>query len=101
MRFLRRIAGIFGLGRDDAAHNEGSDGAGEGAGDDRAAEGAARRRGFSVQVPVAVDRSAAAGGGGPVLVPSDLGDGGVQVLELILAIMRLIDDISLSVLVDV
>ncbi|XP_020091399.1 uncharacterized protein LOC109712314 [Ananas comosus] len=78
MRFLRRIAGIFGLGRDDAAHNEGSDGAGEGGGDDRAAEGAARRRGFSVQVPVAVDRSAAAGGGGPVLVPSDLGDGGVQ-----------------------
>lgn len=38
------------------------------------------RRGFSVQVPVPVERQ----GPGPVLVPCPQGDGGVQVLRLLL-----------------
>ncbi|XP_015688983.2 uncharacterized protein LOC102718896 [Oryza brachyantha] len=88
MGFLRRIAGIFGISRDDADHHHPHhDGAGA-AGDSAsaaevppdkvaaaaAAAGNVQRRGFSVQVPVPVERP----GPGPVLVPCPQGEGGVQ-----------------------
>ncbi|KAF6138573.1 hypothetical protein GIB67_032467 [Kingdonia uniflora] len=81
MRFLRRIAGIFGFGKDEPHeeneddhhrsqqhnnhHNRGVD------------KGETRRptQGFSVQVPIPVDRAPL----GPVIAPSNFGDGGVQV----------------------
>ncbi|KAM3295935.1 hypothetical protein ACQJBY_038325 [Aegilops geniculata] len=85
MGFFRRIAGIFGGSRDDADHHHDAGGGGGGGGDvphekvaaaaaAAAASGHATRRGFSVQVPVPVDRPAA----GPVLAPCPAGDGGVQ-----------------------
>ncbi|XP_072985357.1 uncharacterized protein [Typha latifolia] len=75
MGFLRRVAGLFGLGRDEA-HEATDGGAGGEGGDDRTANTAASSttRGFGVQIPVAVDRPVA----GPVLVACDLGEGGVQ-----------------------
>lgn len=95
MGFFRRIAGMFGISRDDAdhhPHHHHHDGA---AGDSAAAAevpqdkvvaaaaaaaaaGNVQRRGFSVQVPVPVERP----GPGPVLVPCPQGDGGVQVIGL-------------------
>ncbi|KAM0823574.1 hypothetical protein ACQ4PT_070783 [Festuca glaucescens] len=85
MGFFRRIAGIFGGSRDDADHPDAAGGYSGGGGDvphekvaaaaaAAAAAGHATRRGFSVQVPVPVDRPAP----GPVLVPCHPGDGGVQ-----------------------
>ncbi|KAL3737816.1 hypothetical protein ACJRO7_019355 [Eucalyptus globulus] len=92
MGLLRRIAGFLGFGRDevnrddeDQRHHRGDDGEGrdgDGEGEDPtnpAGRGARSyqetglpRRGFSVPVKVAVDRP------GPVLLPCDSGDGGVQ-----------------------
>ncbi|XP_062218072.1 uncharacterized protein LOC133918287 [Phragmites australis] len=77
MGFFRRIAGFLGISRDDADHPDSSSSAAAAAAaelpQDRAAAHAARR-GFSVQVPVPVERQ----GPGPVLVPCPQGDGGVQ-----------------------
>lgn len=84
MGILRRIAGFLGLTREEeeeehaeARHPNGGgvDGGGRtGAGPPRAAG-----RGFGgVQVPVAVERPSP----GPVLVPCDPGEGGIQVLLL-------------------
>ncbi|XP_062224199.1 uncharacterized protein LOC133922747 [Phragmites australis] len=79
MRFLRRIAGLLGISRDDADHPDAA--AAAEVLQDRAAAAAeaaagvqGTRRGFSVQVPVAVERT----GPGPVMVPCPQGDGGVQ-----------------------
>ncbi|KAF8685887.1 hypothetical protein HU200_043801 [Digitaria exilis] len=79
--FLRRVAGIFGAPRDDADHSDSSSSSSAAAAAefplDRAAAAAAAhgaRRGFSVQLPVPVERQ----GPGPVLVPCPQGDGGVQ-----------------------
>ncbi|CAN6271290.1 unnamed protein product [Urochloa humidicola] len=78
--FFRRIAGFFGVSRDDADHPDSSSSNAAAAAaefpQDRAAAAAAHgaRRGFSVQVPVPVERQ----GPGPVLVPCPQGDGGVQ-----------------------
>ncbi|RWW15268.1 hypothetical protein GW17_00020902 [Ensete ventricosum] len=81
MGILRRIAGFLGLTREEEEEEEehaearhpnggGGDGGGRtGAGPPRAAG-----RGFGVQVPVAVERPSP----GPVLVPCDPGEGGVQ-----------------------
>ncbi|CAL4971663.1 unnamed protein product [Urochloa decumbens] len=81
MGIFRRIAGFFGVSRDDADHSDSlsSNVAAAAAAEfpqDRAAAAAAHgaRRGFSVQVPVPVERQ----GPGPVLVPCPQGDGGVQ-----------------------
>ncbi|XP_044952856.1 uncharacterized protein LOC123402950 [Hordeum vulgare subsp. vulgare] len=80
MGFFRRIAGIFGGSRDDADHHHDAGGGDiphekvAAAAAAAAASGHATRRGFSVQVPVPVDRPAA----GPVLAPCPAGDGGVQ-----------------------
>ena len=80
MGFLRKIGSFFGISRDDADHPESPSSAAAAAElpHDRAAAAAAAhgaRRGFSVQVPVPVERQ----GPGPVLVPCPQGDGGVQV----------------------
>ncbi|KAG6516920.1 uncharacterized protein LOC122055360 [Zingiber officinale] len=78
MGLFRRIAGFFGLSREDEeegvdirrAKGEGSGGADDGAGPPaRTAAG-----GFGVQVPVAVERPNL----GSVLVPCDPGEGGIQ-----------------------
>ncbi|KAK3152060.1 hypothetical protein QOZ80_2BG0153740 [Eleusine coracana subsp. coracana] len=80
MGIFRRIAGFFGVSRDDADHPDSSSFAAANAADfpqDRvpaAAPAHGTRRGFSVQVPVPVERQ----GPGPVLVPCPHGDGGVQ-----------------------
>ncbi|CAA7393243.1 unnamed protein product [Spirodela intermedia] len=79
MGFLRRMAGMLGLvhGEDggDVAEEEDREGVGE---DKRRADSSAaasaNRRGFSVQVPVPVERPQV----GPVFVPCDVGEGGVQ-----------------------
>lgn len=80
MGFLRKIGSFFGISRDDADHPDSPSSAAAAAElpHDRAAAAAAAhgaRRGFSVQVPVPVERQ----GPGPVLVPCPQGDGGVQV----------------------
>ena len=82
MGFLRKIGSFFGISRDDADHPDSPSSAAAAAAaelpHDRAAAAAAAhgaRRGFSVQVPVPVERQ----GPGPVLVPCPQGDGGVQV----------------------
>jgi hypothetical protein len=84
MGFLRRISGFFGLGRDDAVvATHGGDLAGDGLSDGGApaekisatAPPVGTRRGFSVQVPVAVDRTVV----GPVLAPCSSDEGTVQV----------------------
>ncbi|CAL9098459.1 unnamed protein product [Musa textilis] len=70
MGILRRIAGFLGLTREEEEEEEEHAEAGRtGAGPPRAAG-----RGFGVQVPVAVERPSP----GPVLVPCDPGEGGVQ-----------------------
>ncbi|XP_066317715.1 uncharacterized protein [Miscanthus floridulus] len=79
MGFLRKIGSFFGISRDDADHPDSPSSAAAAAElpHDRAAAAAAAhgaRRGFSVQVPVPVERQ----GPGPVLVPCPQGDGGVQ-----------------------
>lgn len=65
---------MLGFSRDDG-HDGGHEAEED---DDRKANDVHHRgtKGFSVQVPVAVDRPAP----GPVLIPCKLGDGGVQVL---------------------
>ncbi|KAK8657994.1 hypothetical protein V6N13_036210 [Hibiscus sabdariffa] len=93
MRFFRRIAGIFGFARDDAhevkdqendhqSHNETPG--------NRTAfqETGLPRRGFSVPVQVAVDRSQP----GPLLLPCTSGDGGVQGLKWYAKRLRIDED---------
>ncbi|GAV69819.1 hypothetical protein CFOL_v3_13320, partial [Cephalotus follicularis] len=81
MRFLRRIAGILGFSRDDG--HEFKDQEEPDQDDDPAHhqpifhESGLPRKGFSVPVQVAVDRSQP----GPVLIPCTSGDGGVQGLK--------------------
>ncbi|PUZ73886.1 hypothetical protein GQ55_1G022600 [Panicum hallii var. hallii] len=91
MGLFRRISGFFGISRDDADHPDSSSSNAAAAAEfpqDRAAAAAAAaaahgaRRGFSVQVPVPVERQ----GPGPVLVPCPQGDGGVQVYHTFVAI---------------
>uniref|UniRef100_A0A0D9VBQ2 Uncharacterized protein n=1 Tax=Leersia perrieri TaxID=77586 RepID=A0A0D9VBQ2_9ORYZ len=91
MGLFRRFVGLLGLSRDDADHHhhhhhDGGSAAAVAAGGEvpqdkvaaaaaaAAAAGNVQRRGFSVQVPVPVERQ----GPGPVLVPCPQGDGGVQ-----------------------
>ncbi|KAI3441890.1 uncharacterized protein J3R85_001942 [Psidium guajava] len=90
MGLFRRIAGILGFGRDEVNRDDEDQrqhrGDGEEDGDDHP-NSASRsrsyqdtglpRRGFSVPVKVAVERPSF----GPVLVPCDSGDGGVQGLR--------------------
>lgn len=74
MGILKRLGSIFGFLKDDP-HSAGGGGIGEDD-EDRTAERLPRRptKGFSVQVPVASDKATA----GPVLVPCNIGEGGVQ-----------------------
>ncbi|KAL6888596.1 hypothetical protein ACP4OV_009622 [Aristida adscensionis] len=106
MGLLRRIAGLLGISRDDAdhpdapapahAHASASASAAEFPQDRAAAAAAAAaaagmqgtRRGFSVQVPVPVERQ----GPGPVLAPCPQGDGGVQGFRWYTRRMRIDDD---------
>lgn len=85
MGFLRKLSGLLGLGRDDAAAaTHGDDLAGDGVSDGgataeklaSAAPPVGTRRGFSVQVPVPVDRAVV----GPVLAPCSFDEGTVQVI---------------------
>ncbi|XP_072966608.1 uncharacterized protein [Typha angustifolia] len=79
MRLLRRIASIFGLAGDD--HHEASGGDARGSGQEggdrtvKIAPSQAPARAYSVQEPVAVDKPTTVR---PIIVPCDLGDGGVQ-----------------------
>ncbi|KAL5985415.1 hypothetical protein ACLOJK_027399 [Asimina triloba] len=87
MGLLKRIVGILGFLKGDN-HDHSDDDArrhadGESSSDRADKEEAQCRRtgkGFSVQVPIALDRAAAAAAAahGPVLVQCNLGDGGVQ-----------------------
>lgn len=82
MGFFRRIAGFLGLTREEDEAEEDADarhpnGGGEEGGRTGAGPPRAAARGFSVHVPVAVERPSV----GPVLVPCDPGEGGVQVLS--------------------
>ncbi|KAJ3694003.1 hypothetical protein LUZ60_009483 [Juncus effusus] len=82
MGFLRKVAGFLGFAREEAAAAAAH--AGDLAGDDGGAPAVngpfptaapvGTRRGFSVQVPVAVDRPNL----GPVLAPCSAGEGTVQ-----------------------
>ncbi|KAF8027221.1 hypothetical protein BT93_E0205 [Corymbia citriodora subsp. variegata] len=104
MGLFRRIAGILGFGRDEVnrddddqrQHRGDGDEPEEGGEDPPNAAGRSRsyqetglpRRGFSVPVKVAVDRPAP----GPVLVPCDSGDGGVQGLQWCAKRLRIDED---------
>ncbi|KAL6629766.1 hypothetical protein ACP70R_029531 [Stipagrostis hirtigluma subsp. patula] len=99
MRFLRRIAGFLGISRDDADHPDAhASAAAAELPQDRAAAAAAAaaavagahgtRRGFSVQVPVAVERQ----GPRPVLAPCPQGDGGVQGFRWYTSRLRIDED---------
>ncbi|XP_068651396.1 uncharacterized protein [Aristolochia californica] len=75
MKFLRRIAGIFGLLKDESHEaNEEDD-------EDRVRKEEAQPRGpterFSIRVPVAVEKAHP----GPLLAPCSFGQGGVQGLR--------------------
>lgn len=72
MGIFRKIAGLFGFGSKDEEEREEED-PNRGVADFRPT--GLPRRGFSVPVQVPVERS----NPGPVLVPSNSGDGGVQV----------------------
>ncbi|XP_078178472.1 uncharacterized protein LOC144572685 [Carex rostrata] len=85
MGFLRKLTGLLGIGRDDAAAaTHGDDLAGDGVSDGgstaeklaSATPPLGTRRGFSVQVPVPVpvDRAVV----GPVLAPCSIDEGTVQ-----------------------
>ncbi|XP_072993457.1 uncharacterized protein [Typha latifolia] len=92
MRLLRRIASIFGLAGDDHHEASGGDVRGSGQeGGDRtvkiAPQGPARA--YSVQVPVAVDKPTTAR---PIIVPCDIGDGGVQGYKWYTRRLRIDDD---------
>ncbi|KAE8693151.1 Detected protein of confused Function [Hibiscus syriacus] len=93
MRFFRRIAGLFGFARDDA--HEVNDQENDHQSDNKTPgnrpvfqETGLPRRGFSVPVQVAVDRSQP----GPVLLPSTSGDGGVQGLKWYAKCLRIDED---------
>lgn len=89
MRLFRRLAGFLGLAKDDAHEGKDSDdddcdGIVDGSGNVDNQQSHSRpqfqetglpRKGFSVPVQVVVDRPQL----GPVLIPSNSGDGGVQV----------------------
>ncbi|KAF4358022.1 uncharacterized protein LOC115716483 [Cannabis sativa] len=97
MRFLRRIAGFLGFVKDDghevkdeedddddAAHNTSSQARNR----THFKESGLPRKGFSVPVQVSVDRSLP----GPILAPSDSGDGGVQGLKWYAKRLRIDED---------
>ncbi|KAK1261585.1 hypothetical protein QJS04_geneDACA008796 [Acorus gramineus] len=89
MGFLRRIAAVLGFVRGD--DNHGIDGSGDSEEEDRTDREAILRRhrkGFSVQVPVAVDRHLA----GPVIAPCNPGEGGVQGLKWYANRLRMDED---------
>ncbi|KAI6707507.1 hypothetical protein NL676_010469 [Syzygium grande] len=108
MGLFRRIAGFLGFGRDEVNNKDDEDhqrqhrGDGEGRDDEEGADdppnaaGRSRnyqetglpRRGFSVPVKVPVDRPSL----GPVLVPCDSGDGGVQGLRWCAKRLRIDED---------
>ena len=83
MGFLKRIAGLLGLARDDVHDNDARHDADEEPDGQprttpfRVQETGLPRRGFSVPAHVVRDRPPL----GPVIIPSTSGDGGVQVLQ--------------------
>ena len=84
MGIFRRIAGFLGFVKDDGHEvkdEEDDDSASQPRNRPHFKETGLPRKGFSVPVQVAVDRSQP----GPLLAPSDSGDGGVQVLIVSLA----------------
>ncbi|XP_043716906.1 uncharacterized protein LOC122664932 [Telopea speciosissima] len=89
MGFLRRIAGILGFLKDDPhdVNDEDEDADRHHNREDKA-ETRRPTSGFSVKVPVAVDRAYM----GPVLTPCDLSDGGVQGLIWFAKRLRIDED---------
>ncbi|XP_058104253.1 uncharacterized protein LOC131248172 [Magnolia sinica] len=97
MRFLKRIAGILGLLKDEnhdpSDEDNNNNNNNDSSGDHADKEQTRRRRptkGFSVQVPVSVDRAVASQG--PLLVQCSLGDGGVQGLRWYAKRLRIDED---------
>ncbi|KAK8520746.1 hypothetical protein V6N13_076880 [Hibiscus sabdariffa] len=95
MRFFRRIAGLFGFARDDA--HEVKDQENDHQSDNETPgnrpvfqETGLPRKGFSVPVQVAIDRSQP----GPVLLPCTSGDGGVQGLKWYAKRLRIDEDVA-------
>ncbi|KAL0553030.1 hypothetical protein IC582_006915 [Cucumis melo] len=92
MRFFRKIAGILGFSKDDShdVKNEDDDVDSDTHAPDRVHMQATGlpRRGFSVPVQVAVNRS----NPGPILLPSSSGDGGVQGLTWYAKGLRIDED---------
>ncbi|XP_077234328.1 uncharacterized protein LOC143876512 [Tasmannia lanceolata] len=90
MRFLRRIAGIFGFLKDE--NHETNNNEEENDNEDRGEREETRPRGpmkgFSVKVPVPVERAHQ----GPVLAPCNLGEGGVQGLGWYVKRLRIDED---------
>lgn len=83
MGFFRKIAGLFGLSRDEVNKDseEDEEEIGNQACDDSSYQTSGLpRKGFSVPVQVAVDRP----NFGPVIVCCGTGDGGVQVCPVVL-----------------
>ncbi|GMH26753.1 hypothetical protein Nepgr_028596 [Nepenthes gracilis] len=92
MRFFRRIAGILGLGKDDthASKDEDDDADADETGHDQmnVEPIPGPRKGFSVPVQVAVERPSL----GPVVVPCNAGNGGVQGLKWYAKRLRIDED---------
>uniref|UniRef100_A0A1D1Z7B6 AT-hook DNA-binding motif-containing protein 1 n=1 Tax=Anthurium amnicola TaxID=1678845 RepID=A0A1D1Z7B6_9ARAE len=80
MGFLRRMASILGFLHGAADDGDGGEDDGRAAGKGEAQSPTpAARKGFGVQVPVPAPRPQA----GPVLVPCDPGEGGVQKIVMV------------------
>lgn len=92
MRFFKRLAGFLGFVKDDGTneardqHHQDSEGQNQHQHQQaRFRETGLPRQGFGVPVQVAVDRPHV----GPVLVPCNSGDGGVQVCSVLVSSDRL------------
>eukprot|EP00262_Sarcandra_glabra_P005721 TRINITY_DN17506_c0_g1_i1.p2 TRINITY_DN17506_c0_g1~~TRINITY_DN17506_c0_g1_i1.p2 ORF type:complete len:146 (+),score=23.10 TRINITY_DN17506_c0_g1_i1:168-605(+) len=87
MRFFKKIAGFLGLSRDE--NHQSNDEEDEDSGDRADREGTGRpTKGFSVQVPVVVEKVHQ----GPILVPCNFGEGGVQGLRWYARCLKIDED---------
>lgn len=88
MGFFRRVAGFLGLAKDDLKDEESNTNPDAAYVDPNHYHQHLTRKGFSVAVPVAVDRPRF----GPVLVPCTIGNGGIQGLRWYARRLRVDED---------